>query len=39
MRYVVSIKNIVVASGFYPTNYQITPFEVRINYFIGNGDG
>ena len=39
VRYVVSIENTVVISGFYPTDCQITPFEVRVNHFICNGDG
>ena len=39
VRYVVSIGNAVVLLGFYPTDYQISPFEVRVNHFIFNGDG
>ena len=39
VRYVVSIRNTVVLSGFYLTDCQISPFEVRINHFIFNGDG
>ena len=36
VRYVVSIRNTVVLSGFYPTDCQISPFEVRINHFSSN---
>ena len=36
MRYVVLIRITVVLSGFYPTDCQITPFEVRVNHFSGN---
>ena len=36
VRYVVSIWNLVVLSGFYPTDCQIIPFEVRISYFFYN---
>ena len=39
VRYVVSIGNTVVALGFYPTDCQITPFEVCVNHFICKGDG
>ena len=39
VRYVVSIGNTVVLLEFYPTDYHITPFEVRINCFIYNGKG
>ena len=33
VRYVVSIRNIVVLSGFYPTDCQISLFEVSVNHF------
>ena len=39
VRYVVSLGNTVVVSGCYPTNCQITPFEVHINQFISKNDG
>ena len=36
VRYVVSIGNTVVVSGFYPTDCHIILFKVRVNYFIYN---
>ena len=39
VRYVVSIRNSVVLSGFYPTDCQISPFDVRVNHFSSNRDG
>ena len=39
VRYVVSIQNTVGLSGFYPTDCQISPFDVRVNYFSSNSDG
>ena len=38
VRYVISIRNTVVLSGFYPTDCQIIPFEERVSYFICKGD-